>query len=279
MNKNIKLVEYIVNFINSNLIFKNSFNHHNQIYHIDKLLLVLLHKLETGLSYRNISNLYFNIKGGTLRYFHQKIIKLKIFEEFYNTYITKYLEEINYINKNFYVDTTLIANKLGIDSVTYNVQLNKHKSSKISIIIDDFDVPINYITCDSNTHDSTILCNQIDDVVNKFPKLCTNDKNFIADGAYDSNKIRNLLEEKKLGVLICNKNIRNTKNKVLINKSKHVSLYNKILLKRRIKIEHTNCSIKKNITINNRYIKYMENFNNYVLLSLIKISFNIIGQI
>jgi hypothetical protein len=40
--------------------------------------------------------------------------------------------------KEFYIDSTLIANKLGIDLTSYNIQLKKHKSTKVSLIIDDF---------------------------------------------------------------------------------------------------------------------------------------------
>ena len=36
----------------------------------------------------------------------------------------------------FYVDSTLIQNKLGIDEVVYNTQLKKHKSCKITIVCD-----------------------------------------------------------------------------------------------------------------------------------------------
>ena len=46
----------------------------------------------------------------------------------------------------FYIDSTLIANKLGIDLTSYNIQLKKHKSTKVSLIIDDFGVLIDFIT-------------------------------------------------------------------------------------------------------------------------------------
>ena len=37
-------------------------------------------------------------------------------------------------SKYYVVDTTLISNKGGIDNIGYNIQLPKHKTSKISII-------------------------------------------------------------------------------------------------------------------------------------------------
>ena len=39
-------------------------------------------------------------------------------------------------NNIFITDTTLIANKCGIDCTNYNPQLLKHKSTKISLITD-----------------------------------------------------------------------------------------------------------------------------------------------
>jgi transposase len=89
---------------------------------------------------------------------------------------------------------TLVANKLGIDNATYNIQLKKHKSTKLSIIIDDFGVPIHFELTNSNIHDASVFCNQLDTIVNKYPNLCTNDNIFIGDSAYDSNNIREKLK-------------------------------------------------------------------------------------
>ena len=55
----------------------------------------------------------------------------------YNTFketVDKYLLKTN--NKIFITDTSLIANKGGCDKKTYNPQLTKHHSSKISSISD-----------------------------------------------------------------------------------------------------------------------------------------------
>ena len=41
---------------------------------------------------------------------------------------------LNCKNNIYITDTSLIANKGGIDKIAYNPQLLKHKSSKISII-------------------------------------------------------------------------------------------------------------------------------------------------
>jgi hypothetical protein len=251
-----KLVEYLINFINSNEKFNKLFNHHKQIYSMEDLFTALIYKLTTGISYKNISKLKTNIKGSNLHYFHKKIVKYNLFEEFYNYYISIYINNIPE-NKYFYVDSTLIANKLGINNATYNIQLKKHKSTKISIIIDDFGIPIDFKITNSNNHDSSIFSNQLDTIVNKYPNLCTNDKIFIGDSAYDSNNIRHKLKNCKLGKLISDRNKRNTKDK---NKLHKLDLYSKMLLKKRSKIEHVNNILKKNKTINTRYEKYSINY-------------------
>ena len=54
----------------------------------------------------------------------------------------------------------------------------------------------------------------------------------IGDSGYDSNKIRNKLEELNLGRLITKQNIRNTKNKNKLNKLKLSNKEKKYLIKR-----------------------------------------------
>ena len=80
-----------------------------------------------------------------------------------------------------------------------------------------------------------------------------------------------------MGLLICERNIRNTKNKELIEKNKLT--LEKMLLKSRAKIEHFNKKLKDNKNIAIRYDKYMITYKNYVILALIKIAYSIIGNL
>ena len=77
MTKNInkKIAKYLVSYINSNELYTNLFKHHKQVYGPQKLFEALLYKLETGIAYNNICSSKCNIKGGTLFYFHKKLIK------------------------------------------------------------------------------------------------------------------------------------------------------------------------------------------------------------
>ena len=70
--------------------------------------------------------------------------------------------------QNYYI--TIVCNKLGKESVGYNMQIKKHKTSKISIITDDFNiyvlVKISVNLIYSSSHDSTILYKQLDELHN-----------------------------------------------------------------------------------------------------------------
>uniref|UniRef100_A0A6C0H8P1 Uncharacterized protein n=1 Tax=viral metagenome TaxID=1070528 RepID=A0A6C0H8P1_9ZZZZ len=68
-----------------------------------------------------------------------KLVKYNIFKRnlfIHNNVVNNYLSKLDKSSKLLYMDTILIMNKLGIDMVTNNNQLKKHKTTKISIITD-----------------------------------------------------------------------------------------------------------------------------------------------
>jgi hypothetical protein len=71
---------------------------------------------------------------GTDYKFFKKLVKYNIIHTTFKQTVDKYLLKSN--NKNFLTDTSLIANKGGCDKKTYNPQLTKHYSLKISSISD-----------------------------------------------------------------------------------------------------------------------------------------------
>jgi hypothetical protein len=134
-NPDIKFVGYILSYINSNEKFIKLFKHHKQVYPIKDLFSALIIKLKTGLPYNYFSSLKLNIKGGNLHYFHKK---LGWSYNFFGQLFEYYVDNMHEFEKEFYVDSMLIANKFGIDLTSYNIQLKKHKSTKVSIIIDHY---------------------------------------------------------------------------------------------------------------------------------------------
>jgi hypothetical protein len=82
--------------------------------------------------------------------FNLKLIKYNIF----NKTINSYLNEMKNTSTTYFTDTTFICNKLGKDLTSNNPQIKKHKTCKISIITDDFNIPLSiridtgyYVTC------------------------------------------------------------------------------------------------------------------------------------
>ena len=140
-----------------------------------------------------------------------------IFISFKQT-VNKYLLKSN--NNIFLTDTSLIANKCGFDKKSYNPQLTKHKSTKISSINDIKGMPLDIDIYSSNINDSKILNLHIDNT----DFFNTNNNNILlGDAGYDSNIIRNKLQKMKFGKLITPKNNRNCKNPVILKKNKYYS--------------------------------------------------------
>jgi hypothetical protein len=114
-----------------------------------------------------------------------------------------------------------------------------------------------------NLNDAGILDKQL----NMFNNFQLNSNNILLwDSGYDSNNIRNKLQNIKFGKLLTYKNKRNTKDK---NKLNDIKLSNKeilILKNKRIKIKHINAKLKNYKKIIIRYDKKTQNYLNTIYL-------------
>ena len=127
--------------------------------------------------------------------------------KFTNHYINLIGNKLTTIN----VDSTLIHNKLGSDDVTYNPQFKKHKSSKITLFVDNFNVSIYSVVTSSNVHDAKVCNNHIEQIAKQFPYLCIDSIYVVGDAAYDSSNIRNNIADNNIGELVCPKYPRKSK--------------------------------------------------------------------
>ena len=127
-------------------------------------------------------------------------------------------------------------------------------------------VPLDVEVYDSKPHDSTIIYDQIDKLYEKYPILFNNSNILLGDGAYNSSKLKNKLEELKFGKLLTPINKRNTKDPIKINKLK-LKFKEKMLLKTRVHVEHSINSFKQYKRINMRYDKQSKFFKFYVTLT------------
>ena len=185
--------------------------------------------------------------------------------------VTKYLKELQKPSKFLLSDICLISNKLGIDSISYNPQLKKHKSMKISIITNNFNVPLIVNTYESKINDALILNNQLDEFHKLFPFI--ENKIFLGDSAYDSLKLKEKISTLIKSQLLTPKNKRNIKDE---NKIKQIelALIDKQILKSRIYIEHTINEFKKFKRLSTRYDKYIKNYNQFLYLAALYILIN-----
>ena len=262
------LIKKVKEFITNNQLSK-IFTHHKIKYSIDELLKNILIILKTGISYRDIQK-YTTINWNTIYKFNLKLTKYNIFERLFNKTIDNYLNEMKNTSTTYFTDTAFICNKLGEDLVSNNPQIKKHKTSKISIISDDFNIPLSIKVDTGVTHDSTILKEQLIDFNKKHPQIFNQTNILIADGAYDSIPLQQLIKKLNLKKLITNKNIRNLKDKIKIDKLK-ISLYDKMLLRKRICVEHMINKFKKFKRIQLRYDRYIENFKSFIFTSALLI--------
>ena len=102
----------------------------------------------------------------------------------------------------FITDTSLVANKNGSDKVSYNPQLTKHKSTKIYVISDDKGIPLDINIYSSNMNDPKILNMHLDTFTNSVNFEKNNNNLLLADSDYDSNIIRDKLENLKFCQLL-----------------------------------------------------------------------------
>jgi len=237
------LIKKVKDFIfNDNKLYK-IFTHHKVKYSIDVMMKNILIILKTGISYRDIQK-YTTINWNTIYKFNLKITKYNIFEKIFNKTIDDYLNEMNNNHTSYFTDTTFICNKLGEDLVSNNPQIKKHKTSKISVISDDFNIPLSIKFDSGIIHDSTIIKEQLLEMHQRHPQIFNPTNILIADGAYDSIPLQKLTGKLNLKKLVTNKNIRNLRDKVKIGQLK-MNLYDKMLLRKRICVEHVINKYKK----------------------------------
>ena len=133
----------------------------------------------------------------------------------YHKHITnKYFNLTEGQNKIFYIDLTLILNILGIDAVSFNCQINKYKTSKISVVIDNYSFLIDIIIKDDKTHDSKIAAKYLLNMNEKFKNIMDNENLISRDAAYDSNILKTIARDIKFGKIITPHNLRNSKKKI-----------------------------------------------------------------
>lgn len=209
--KHDNLIDIIIEYIKTHDKYHKLFNHFNQKYQIKDLFRAVFYKLSEGIPFRKLEDMKLNVKWNNVVYFTKKLCVSGLFDEMPTNFTNHYINLIGNKLTTINVDSTLIHNKLGSDNVTYNPQFKKHKSSKITIFVDNFNISIYSTVTSSNVHDAKVCNDHIGQIAKQFPNLCTNNIYVVGDAAYDSSNIRNNIADNNIGELVCPKNPRKSK--------------------------------------------------------------------
>ena len=255
-----KIIRILTKNIN-NSQYKNNYNftYSSQKYSLQFILAHILFIIKYSATWRTLGiHIYNNI------YKHYiKLNKINLFKSTYIELLKKYLIRTkNNTLKSLYTDTTFIVNKKGINEKARNKYMKNKHCNKVSIITDSKFIPIDIQIFKGNLNDSNILQQQFTNI----DTFMNNTKYFICDKGYCSSKIRNILTNKNI-IPIIPYNKRNTKDK---NKIIKLTKNQKEKYKKRIKIEHIFSNLKSNHKIQNRYEKYINNYEGLLYLFFIK---------
>lgn len=257
--------QYIKNIILKTKKLNYTFlkKHPNSKYSLDDIISEILYFLKSGLSYRMLRS---KINYKTLHYYYSKFIKYNIFHKLFNKirniYLKKYISKTN--KAILYIDSTIVANKYGVNKVGRNKFYKNKKSTKISLLTDQNGFPLSVFFIKGNYHDNRTFEKHIKDALVFLPN---NKFKIIADKAYSSNKNYTLLNSINIKHIIPpRKNMKIYKTYV----------YDKYEYKKRIKIEHIFGRLKVNRRLSFRYEKYLRNFSGLTFLFFSFIANNII---
>ena len=230
---------------------------HRIKYSITYILNIIIDKIITGISWRDVSLLKsnsFNTSYCVIYYMYNKMIKNNIIFNAYNNLLKTYCIKID--NSCAYIDSTYIINKYGYNT---NIKFNnyvmiKHKTSKLSIISSKNGVPLGISIGNSLEHDIKMVLKTIP----KHPLFTK----LYGDKGYVGKEFKKELKEKN-GIDIITYPKKNQKN-IIISSDDKKALHNRYV------IEHLNNFIKQNKQIQTRYIKRNDMFLGYIYFIFIK---------
>ena len=107
---------------------------------------------------------------------------------------------------------------------------------------------------------------QLDVLHKEHSIIFDNNKILLEDAAYNSSILRYKAKQLNFGKMLTCKNIINSKEPI-----KEMNLYEKLLLKKRINVEHVINKFKQHKRCQIRYDKYIKNFNSFVYMASLKI--------
>ena len=235
------------------------FKSNNTKYNVQTVFDSLIYILKSGITWNSKILLNDNIVYCNSIYKHfVYLTKLNFFSKVLNKIRRHFFsDQIN--NSSFCsIDSTFICNKNCL--LNNKIKRNPYKSNKfgykISVITNQYNIPLNIFFANGNTHDLTILNKQLNKpIVHKYIK----NKYLLADKGYKSKKLKHKLQEYNCDILLPN------------TKSFYPDKNLRFIYKKRIYIEQLFGKIKNYRRLANNYEKSITNFHSFVYLSLIQL--------
>lgn len=219
-------------------------------YSIDDILDGILYVLKTGISWRDCNS---TVKWNSLFFHYKRFTDNNIFKSVYVSLKDKYSSK-NKTNVQI-IDSSFVPNKYGKNNIGRNKFYKSKNGNKISLISDIKGIPISVSFDKGNIHDLHFINDHIQDLQN------INNSNsqitLLADKCYESKKLR--------------ETIKNNKYTLMIPKKSNMKInyfFDKILYKKRIRIEHTFQKLKIYRRISVRYDSLFEHYKSFVYLGL-----------
>lgn len=248
----IDLMENIINDLDK----KDQKYTHNRKYSTRDYIKGIIEVISNNVSWRKYNGI---INGRTLNNKHNYYVKIGVYDKLYRTNINRYIDNNNKKNiKVLSMDSTFINNKNGTEKLGRNIYYKNKKGIKVTSIVDKKGIPLNIHLSSGNKHDARIAPK----IINKLEKNKSNtNKYLLADKAYDSIKIRNLIKIKNYKPIIARRKYKNSKKRSL--KRKYINLYRK-----RIIVENFFSWIKSYPKIDKIYEKTLASYNGLLLLGI-----------
>ena len=276
------MIKLYVKLIKRNKTLYKSYNFSNckQKFSLELYLNYILYVFKTGISWRDLKGNRDGISWNSIYFNYRKLNSANIFKLSYIDLLNKYIKK-DPKKKSIKIvstDTTFVPNKKGKDCVGYNRFYNRKRGTKISIICDEYGVPLNVKLYAGNKNDASILIDQFNDkncslVSSHLLKKHTD--YFLADPAYDTKLIRDHIENNNMTPII-KQNRRNIKDK-----SKIIKLTKKeeILYKKRLVIERLNNNIKMNKRLTVRYDVKIKSYTGWLFISMAKFLYGLFPKL
>ena len=223
---------------------------HDDLHYLDTILYVL----KTGIAWREIvSDTHFST-------YHKKFMfwaKNKVFQNSYYAIIALLHKSKKLCLKNLFIDTTMIKNIKGVETIGVNHYDRGRKGTKLSLIVTNKGIPLGISIDKSNIHDIHLVDPTLVDV-----KIKIIGSRLIADKGYVSKPLVNKLKDKHDIRMI---------TPLKVNDKRKLTTFDRTLLGKRNIIENVFSWLKANRRIQLRYDKTILAFEQFVYLGLIKL--------